>query len=87
MKKWGDRFYFGFSSVVNLQSPKTKQVIASVPDDKLLIESDLVDPTDAEQSLRVMIAFIASSKGWTVEETCRITRENAERFYEVSSEV
>lgn len=81
MKKYGDRFYFGFSSVINLRSPKTQSVIRTVPNDKLLLESDLCDPTRAEDELRVMLAIIADIKGWSVRDAARITRENAERFF------
>lgn len=81
MKKFGDRFYFGFSSVINLRSPKTRSVIEAVPDDRLLLESDLCDPTHAEDELRIMLAIIADIKGWTVKEAARRTRENAARFF------
>lgn len=81
MKKYGDRFYFGFSSVINLRSPKTQDVIRATPDDRLLLESDLCDPTRAEDELRIMLAFIADVKGWSVNDAARITRENANRFY------
>ena len=62
MKKVDERFYFGFSSVINLRSPKTRAVIGAVPDDRLLLESDLCDPTHAEDELRTMLAIIATSK-------------------------
>ena len=84
MKKFGDRFYYGFSSVINLRSPKTQGVIKAVPDDRLLLESDLCDPTCAEDELRTMLAIIADVKGWTVKEAARVTRENAIRFYSSS---
>jgi tRNA A37 threonylcarbamoyladenosine dehydratase/Tat protein secretion system quality control protein TatD with DNase activity len=81
MKKVGERFYFGFSSVINLRSPKTRAVIGAVPDDRLLLESDLCDPTRAEDELRTMLAIIADIKGWSVRDAARITRENAQRFF------
>jgi tRNA A37 threonylcarbamoyladenosine dehydratase/Tat protein secretion system quality control protein TatD with DNase activity len=81
MKKWGPRFYFGFSSVVNLRSPKTRDVIRSVPADRLVIESDLTSSRGAEEALRAMLAAVAECRGWTPEETTRVTRENALRFY------
>jgi tRNA A37 threonylcarbamoyladenosine dehydratase/Tat protein secretion system quality control protein TatD with DNase activity len=74
MKKFGDRFYYGFSSVINLRSPKTQGVIKAVPDDRLLLEDEL----------RTMLAIIADVKGWTVKEAARVTRENAIRFYSSS---
>ena len=83
MKRWGPRFYFGFSSAVNLRSPKTEDVVRAVPADRLLVESDLVSPEKADAELREMIAFVARARGWTVEEAARITRENARRFYGV----
>lgn len=83
MKRWGTRFYFGFSAVVNMRSPKTAAVIRAVPADRLLLESDLVSPERAEADLRTLLAFVAEAKGWDVDETARITRENAERFYGV----
>ena len=81
MKKWGSRFYFGFSSVVNLRSPKTADVIRAIPADRLVIESDLTSSRGAEDALRAMLAAMAECRGWTPEETARITRENARRFY------
>ena len=81
MKKWGPRFYFGFSSVVNLRSPKTADVIRAIPADRLVIESDLTSSRGAEDALRAMLAAVAECRGWTPEETARITRENARRFY------
>jgi len=81
MKKVGTRFYFGFSSVINLRSPKTRAVIRAVPDNRLLLESDLCDPTRAEEELRTMLAIIADIKGWSVRDAARITRENAQRFF------
>jgi TatD DNase family protein len=81
MKRFGSRFYFGFSSVVNSRSPKTRDVVRAVPDDRLLVESDAEDADGAEESLRSILAFAAEAKGWTVEETARVTRANAERFY------
>lgn len=81
MKRWGGRFYFGFSAVVNLRSPKTADVVRKCPDDRLLLESDLVSVVGAESGLRRMLAFVAECKGWSAEETARITKENALRFY------
>jgi len=81
MKRWGARFYFGFSAVVNLRSPKTAAVIRAVPADRLVIESDLVSPHGAEADLRTMLAFVAEARGWSVADAARITRENAHRFY------
>lgn len=87
-------FYFGFSHAVNSRSPKTPAVIAAVPDNRLLLESDLersswsklndntpINLSRREEYLAAMVACIAAAKGWTTEETRQRTFENAERFY------
>eukprot|EP00960_Hanusia_phi_P054735 762760-Hanusia_phi.AAC.4 len=98
MKRFGERFFFGFSCFANLRSPKTsqegerfsrahrphpclEQVIASVPDDKLLLESDLEDAKQARGALLEMLRVIADAKGWTMEFAAKKTWENAESFY------
>lgn len=81
MKRFGSRFYFGFASAINLRSMKTTEVIASIPDDRLLLESDLEDPNDVAGSLYKMIEVIATSKAWDIPTACRITTENAKCFY------
>ena len=82
MKKYGDRFYFGFSSFANMRANchKTAAVIAAVPDDRLLLESDLEDPDDVPHALNTMLHTMAEAKGWTVEQTAAITKRNAQRF-------
>jgi TatD family hydrolase len=78
----GEHVYFGFSSVVNLRGwKKTLENIRKCPDDRIVIESDLVSCENVENELRKIVAFIAKAKGWSVKETARITRENADRLY------
>lgn len=84
MKKYGDRFYFGFSSFANLRQNchKTSSVIAAVPDHRLLLESDLEDPAHVPGALNSMLRVMAEAKGWSLEHTAAITKMNAQRFYE-----
>jgi TatD DNase family protein len=78
----GEQVYFGFSSVVNLRGWKrTLENVQKCPDDRIVVESDLVSCENVENELRKIVAFIAKAKGWSVKETARITRENADRFY------
>jgi TatD family hydrolase len=78
----GEHVYFGFSSVVNLRGwKKTLENIRKCPDDRIVVESDLVSCENVENELRKIVAFIAKAKGWSVKETARITRENADRLY------
>mmetsp|Transcript_35978 Transcript_35978/g.55965 ORF Transcript_35978/g.55965 Transcript_35978/m.55965 type:complete len:222 (+) Transcript_35978:94-759(+) len=80
MKNYGDRFYFGFSAAINLRSPKTSDVIKLVPDKRLLIESDLEDPSEVRPCLARMLHVIAESKGWTLEQAAAQTSSNARAF-------
>ena len=93
-------FYFGFSHAVNSRSHKTPEVIAAVPDDRLLLESDLETSSwdgggegrgergglsRREEHLEAMAECIARAKGWTAAETRARTCENAERFFGAQS--
>jgi TatD DNase family protein len=49
----GSRFYFSFSPVINMRSPKTVEVIKHVPVDRLLIETDQNTPTAIEGDIMV----------------------------------
>ncbi len=81
LKTFGNRFYFGFSAVINNRSPKTKSVIASIPDDKLLLESDLECLDNYNEYMMDMVQLIAEAKNWEIEETIEKTHNNAKRFY------
>ena len=81
MKKFGSRFYFGFSHVINSRSEKTKSVISSIPDDRILLESDLEIFDHVEDNLLQMLRVISECKNWSLEQAAIITFENAERFY------
>lgn len=81
-QKKGNDIYFGFSSVVNLRGwKKTLENVQRCPDNRIVVESDLVSCENVENELRKIVAFIAKAKGWSVKETARITRENADRLY------
>ena len=78
MKKYGDRFYFGFSSFANLRENcrKTAAVIAAVPADRLLLESDLENPLDVVGALHAMLRVMADAKGYTHTHTRTPTQTN-----------
>ena len=64
-----------------MRSPKTKSVIKDIPDDRLLLESDLENIDNFESDLNNMINIISECKGWSINETILKTNENAIRFY------
>jgi Tat protein secretion system quality control protein TatD with DNase activity len=60
---------------------KTLTVIAAVPYDRLLLESDQ-DTVDTRLSdLQQGLDLVAEARGWTQVETLWQTHENAKRFY------
>ncbi len=94
---YGERLYFGFAACVNLRSPKTREAIAAVPDDRLVVESDRASALGGEgegagegacagrvaEELTRMLALYAEVKGWAggAAEAAVRTARNAERLY------
>lgn len=56
-------------------------VVAAVPADRLLLESDQGDAAARPGNLAQALALLAEARGWTHADTLARTRENAERFY------
>eukprot|EP01041_Mallomonas_annulata_P009450 gene9450-19630_t len=81
IKTCDTQFYFGFSAAVNTRSPKTPDVIKNIPDDRILLESDLEDCIDVKRDLDIMIGIISQCKVWTRSQTIEITNRNAYNFY------
>ena len=82
MPKIGQRIYFSFSHCINMSSPKTLDVIKSIPKDRLMIESDQNTPLYIDDDMIRICEIVAKCKDWTVEETAKITYENTVRFFE-----
>lgn len=78
--------YFGFSDVVNNRGGETRRQerlqanIRAVPDDRLLLESDLDAPERLDRSLSDICMVVSKVKGWTFERTAHVTSQNAVRF-------
>lgn len=80
-----NKFYFGFSSIINLRSPKTPQVIAAVPDEHLLLESDLDTWKGQRKALLHMVKVMANAKKLSEEEILEITSANALKAFSLSA--
>ncbi|KAJ3177256.1 hypothetical protein HDU87_004507 [Geranomyces variabilis] len=80
MKPGGDRLWFSFSTGVNGRSPKTPERIRAVPDNRVLIESDLHDAELIDAALWDACRMVADAKGWSMLETAERTRRNAKEF-------
>ncbi|KAJ3319019.1 hypothetical protein HDV06_006771 [Boothiomyces sp. JEL0866] len=76
----GKRFYFSFSHFVNARSPKSLEKINGIPDDRILIESDIHDTSMVDEAMEKIITLVASAKGWSVEETVNLTTQNTIEF-------
>ena len=84
-RRFGRRLYFGFASCINLRSPKTKAVIAMVPEDRLLLESDRSSGNPSVniiEELHTMLRIFAEMKSWNnLEEAAMQLRKNTLEFY------
>ncbi|MDI1485459.1 MAG: Cut9-interacting protein scn1 [Ramalina farinacea] len=63
-------FYFSFSSLVNFssRSDKAVEVVKSVPDDKILVESDLHAAGDAmDELIEKIVRTVCRIKGWSLD--------------------
>ena len=68
---------FGFSAVINMRSPKTPEVIASVPIDNILLESDYPTLRNIDHQMKNIAKIVANAKKISVEKVVQETRENA----------
>ena len=72
----GPHVYFGFSPPAT-RLKHAAATIKAVPADRLLIESDLHDGREAIAAATDACHAVAAMRGWSAEETARITTSNA----------
>ncbi|KIW96130.1 uncharacterized protein Z519_03197 [Cladophialophora bantiana CBS 173.52] len=76
--------YFSFSTAINFSNASTTKVtnvIKAVPDDRILIESDLHCAGETmDRLLLEIIHKVCEVKGWDLQEGARRLKENWERF-------
>lgn len=76
----GPRFYFSFSDIVNSRSAKSSEKIKAIPDDRILLESDVHACEQVDGAMEKSLQLVSGSKGWSLEFTISKTTENAQRF-------
>jgi TatD DNase family protein len=76
----GNRFYFSFSHIVNSRSPKSLSRIRDIPDDRILLESDVHCSLKVNSAMEDIILLVSKAKGWTREYTIGKTTKNAFNF-------
>ena len=76
-------FYFSFSSLVNFssRSDKAVEVVKSVPDDKILVESDLHAAGDAmDELIEQIVRTVCRIKEWSLDHGATQLGANWKRF-------
>lgn len=75
------RFFFSFSATINGRAPKTPAVVAAVPLDRLLIESDVHSAAAIDGAMAAALRMVADARGCSLAEAAAITTRNAEQFF------
>ena len=79
------RSYFGWSGRA-ARLRKSAAVMASLPADRLLIESDEHEAAPAAEAVSEACAALAAARGWTHEETAARTAANARQAFGAGAE-
>lgn len=76
--------YFSFSTVINFTGPtvdRVKSSLESLPDDRILIESDLhTAGKQMDNLLEEVVRTVCHVKGWSLENGTKLLAENWRRF-------
>lgn len=92
--------YFGFASAINLKAKKTREVLRSIPPERILLESDLEQPHRLDECIDTMLEVMAETIDWdgvyahdgdddsgkssSRDAVISLTSRNAARFYDRS---
>ena len=84
-------FYISFSGNITFKNAKSEDVVKMVPNDKILIETDspYLSPEpfrgkrNTPSNVKLIAKKISEIKGISLEETAKITYENASKIYNI----
>ncbi|KAF1804940.1 hypothetical protein V8B55DRAFT_1495824 [Mucor lusitanicus] len=82
----GFDMYVSFSVAINARlapAKKLMELIKTVPEDRLLIESDLNTPLGIDECMVEMTKIVAEARGWTIKQVVETTSRNWKRFVNV----
>lgn len=93
--KRGEKIYYSFSegafttvsisdvSVINNNENSTKlgEALKIVPENRIMLESDLEDCTQEPEVMYDILLLVSKAKGWTVAHTAAVTTANALEFF------
>ena len=79
----GARIYISLSTIIHRRLPEERvhDLMRAIPDDRLLLESDVHDLDLVPQAIHELAQWVSQVRGWSLEETHQKTWENACRFY------
>ena len=80
LKGVGSTIYFSLGSVVNLRSKKFKDMVLSIPDDKILIESDSHEFLSVDSQIELILQELAKVKEWDLDMATSIMEKNTTNY-------
>lgn len=79
----GYEMYISFSVCINARltpAKKLQELIRAVPEDRLLIESDLDTPTGIDKCMIEIIKIVAEARQWSISKVVETTHQNWLKF-------
>ncbi|ORY98966.1 TatD family [Syncephalastrum racemosum] len=75
------KVYVSFSTAINARlGEKLKKLIASIPEDRLLLETDFNTPIGLDEAMLDIARLAADARDWSLEHTIKQTHTNYQNF-------
>lgn len=76
----GPKLYFSFSHAVNSRSPKIVNRILAIPQDRILIESDLGELDKVDEAMWSILQVLCDIRQWNTQEATSILEQNMNAY-------